>query len=1122
VFEHPNGIYAEFDASDERQSPTLGTVRLWDFTKADPRFQSEQGRSEIAGREQEVIAYLQDRCDRCDEVIIGGKTRDPNFGVHYWEVYDRRRRLLRLRDFLTFQPNEITQADRIELARQLLAALNALHLAEASHLDLGSHSIWIQRPSTVRLSHLMAASYPQIKSLGTDRYQFLATGRLPEDEFGDKASPKRRDVFLAAMAVHNLLFGIAPGASSGCPEWNAAADADVQFPELHGWFETALGWDPATRFASAGDALAAFNAAIASQPGSAEVLEGLERHRSGSVRSQMQLFQLYPPLDVIRDDETGALWRSHKDGSDVLVKMWKRSAWVDQQREGPRILDFLNQVKELAISAPSGCARVLDGIWLGDAIVMIQEWQDKPDLERLLRDNPEDLDEEARLALLSALTNNVADLHINGLAHGDLKPANILVDPKAPEDPVIVDLIDFTAAEDGEQVTTKYAPEVGDRYERDCYAVTVIAEEMLVDCCSGRALRVHDAIAKVRTSIPPNATLLPLVDAFAAAEPHQEEQSVVSLVSPFMSTGVILPDEGRYFLRRAPYRRALVIRGACEEIEIEVNADGIPIQATRRPLEQARIRFLTRFEFDHLEVKIVIENGPVTDLSSIKPILDRSSVIEALAPMAPLTSDTDPTDAPQDEQEAAPGEPPEDDLIEAIAAAPPPTGLVDVAQLWAALVDTEEELITYGQATEDSAFDRATSRHKLHFDLATGSFDYNRRDRVRVEKADNKGHWRSVAYLDLQKSRPDSLFLESVRPQRKGDAPLVQGGDELRFISHFEETSLDRRQAAVKRIIARASRTRDLIDIMDPRKATRPQFISNVIEPETLQQRYGLNEQQASALSAVLATRPFALVQGPPGTGKTVFIAALVHAALTHGFARNVLLASQAHEAVNNAAEAVLKQFAHAGEVPSILRVGNESVVSDRLLPFHVERVEQLQKDRFRAEMRERLAIASKGLGISEEVGAILTHVELAIRPVATRLANIGAEDNVEQRSVALRETIRLQLAQIGVDEAIAFEALPETIVSDVVNSYLKHLPHSDRPSADRVARFQDVAALGRDFVGAVSTEQRSLETFLAGTRQIVAGTCVGLGRSALGLTSIPLALIAFSVDKVLNRWRRA
>src|SRR3546814_15029560 len=81
VFEHPNGVYAEFEASDERQSATLGILRLWDFTKAETRFQTEAGRSEIAGREQEVVAYLQDRSDDCENVIRSEERRVGKEGV---------------------------------------------------------------------------------------------------------------------------------------------------------------------------------------------------------------------------------------------------------------------------------------------------------------------------------------------------------------------------------------------------------------------------------------------------------------------------------------------------------------------------------------------------------------------------------------------------------------------------------------------------------------------------------------------------------------------------------------------------------------------------------------------------------------------------------------------------------------------------------------------------------------------------------------------------------------------------------------------------------------------------------------------------------------------------------
>src|SRR3546814_1810766 len=109
----------------------------------------------------------------------------------------------------------------------------------------------------------------------------------------------------------------------------------------------------------------------------------------------------------------------------------------------------------------------------------------------------------------------------------------------------------------------------------------------------------------------------------------------------------------------------------------------------------------------------------------------------------------------------------------------------------------------------------------------------------------------------------------------------------------MEQKSLNRIQVTVKRIVGRASRTRDLIQILDPRTPAIPRMLVDRIPAERLKEQYGLNDRQADALSAVLATRPLALTQGPPGTGKTVFIAALVHAALTYGLARNVLLASQ-------------------------------------------------------------------------------------------------------------------------------------------------------------------------------------------------------------------------------------
>ena len=133
-----------------------------------------------------------------------------------------------------------------------------------------------------------------------------------------------------------------------------------------------------------------------------------------------------------------------------------------------------------------------------------------------------------------------------------------------------------------------------------------------------------------------------------------------------------------------------------------------------------------------------------------------------------------------------------------------------------------------------------------------------------------------------------------------------------------------------------------------------------------------------------------------------------------HGLARNILLASQSHEAVNNAAEAVLKLFAGDDGAPSILRVGNESVVSDRLMPFHTDQLEQLYKDRFRAETRERLQAAGKTLGLPDVVLEATIFVETTLRPVAERLVELQtATDPDPARVASLQATLETQIAQM-------------------------------------------------------------------------------------------------------------
>jgi len=90
--------------------------------------------------------------------------------------------------------------------------------------------------------------------------------------------------------------------------------------------------------------------------------------------------------------------------------MWKRHAWGDQNRDGPRILDFLNRALELQLSPPPGCAAIRDVLWLGDAIVLVQEWIEGENLASNLASRSEVWrDQQFSLTFLARLVETVTE-----------------------------------------------------------------------------------------------------------------------------------------------------------------------------------------------------------------------------------------------------------------------------------------------------------------------------------------------------------------------------------------------------------------------------------------------------------------------------------------------------------------------------------------------------------------------------------------------------------------------------------------------------------------------------------------------------------------------------------------
>lgn len=1096
-YRHPLGLYSEYDVEDG-QAKAVGLLRRWDFTKAEVRFQTEAARQEIAGRERAVLAWLSDRHASCESAFLQPRAEDADVGVEYWEVFDRRRRLKRLSDFVRSPQWQGSSVPHAELVRQVLAHVATLHSLGAAHLNIGAHSVWLEAPSTVRLSHLMAASLPEIRTLGERRYQFLSSCVLPEDAMGAPSTPSRRDVFLLGCVAHEILFGVPPAsdASNEPPNWHETIDADRLYPETYAWFERALSWDPAVRFESAAAMLAVFNSATSTTRTSHSVISGLEAFRTMS--SQRALLREFPEHQDIFDDPRIAIWKSADADEAVIVKLWKREGWGDQTKELPRILAFLEAAREQILEPVLGFARVKRAIWLGDAIVLVSKYEDGHRLDEVIRECkwPKLAD---RGAFCLKLVQVVTLAHERNIGHGDIKPENIVVgvDECGGYVPVLVDCLDFSPSDDGERTSPAYVPPTGGKFERDRFAVSKVAEEIMTsgEMSAQDAADLREVLANVRRGPPENGTLGPLRDALERmCHPAPYSDRKIAIVLSKDSAREFLSDEGKISFRKSKDGAVLFVRGAFEQLEFQIDGSGRPRKGRRQQLEQKRIT--ERFEVS-LPLTVKIADGAFEELSDLEDLLKDPALVNVVgAHSADAAHDHESTsdDASNGDNEAeSDAEAEEQDDSEMSAPE------VDIPDLWRRLISIESDLRVEGIALGDSAYRRGLGRHVIPFQLERGVLDFDRDDVVLVTRTETSARTTRLGTLDIGRSTSELLVVDSGRMWRAQDV-IARDGQRLQFSSHYEQTSFSRRKNALERVLARASRVRGLVDIFDPRSGVEPSDSEHQVDQLALAERYGFNESQLRAFEKIVRTRPVGLLQGPPGTGKTRFIAALIHYSIINGLAKNVLLASQSHEAVNGAAEALLKLFERS-QSPSLLRVGHEGDVSEMLQPFHVAQAEAMLRDRFRSRYAEKLEMVGESLGIPNELVRPLSHIETAIVPVADRVRQgLGDSD----RDDALLQTLESMIRSLGLSMDDGGE------IDEIFCRRLSHALAEEYgfENASAVGRFCDAALLGRDFMNSVSSSRRNFEAFLAGTRQVVVGTCVGLGRSSLGLTATPFDLV--------------
>ena len=84
-----------------------------------------------------------------------------------------------------------------------------------------------------------------------------------------------------------------------------------------------------------------------------------------------------------------------------------------------------------------------------------------------------------------------------------------------------------------------------------------------------------------------------------------------------------------------------------------------------------------------------------------------------------------------------------------------------IPELWRSMVDIEASLANEARAVGPSSLRRDNGVHAVPIELMRGHFEFDKRDRVNVERLGNDGRWRRIGILDLARSSAEFIHIEA-------------------------------------------------------------------------------------------------------------------------------------------------------------------------------------------------------------------------------------------------------------------------------------------------------------------------------------------------------------------------
>ena len=1105
IFSHPKHIYQEYLAQTEnKKHQDQALLRRWNFTKINrSEAQTPDGRYRLVSREYDVLNHIKLQNKDLYHSCLNYKST-PQKGeitaehIDLFELFPQQKRF---DQFVGgYNGENLSTERRLGLVQLLLDKFAQLHKVGIAHRDLGNHSIWLSADDKITLSGFATAYFSSEETVGDIREILEVSGDLAKPHFplsdGIKLTPYQYDVRSLAVLAWHIIQAKRISPVSLDEMKNKLADEIAWYAEI---LRTALSDTP---FESAVDFLDKFNQAKPEQ----------------AVDFSFDFTKLEPFTHDInhsrayREDDDFILETSEKEvyrSNGLLVKAWLNADPQNDNSKARVVLNWLENMAKLASLSPDylpkirefGIAKKSGCLFAASDFIDGHTWQDICKL---------DLSDEQKQVLIHQFIQNIEHLHSLGFTHGDLKPDNVLVtidDDSAQLH--ILDILDFSSNGQS-QFNTEYSPEFDHTTEkqRDNFAVMKMACELL----GVEWNRSSESFAEVAEVIQQEysdsqTAFISLVRFKEALNPKPSTLMIDITVSGRESFPpiAIYPENGELFVQFEKNKQGDVLVQFIGLGGVLKAFYSVKDKQFTHALAPINRDYISKRDKDNsvmsLTLGLNITYGSYSEMTTLNHSLKTNEqFIHTINQFITKHISKQPEEEHIEEFEVL-----ETEIVDAEIAVPFIEQRPSIQKLWQAILDTETEALPSITASE--ALQKTENGVcYIPYDGEISPLDQFKRDEVveAIGKSEDGEKTFKYGEVDIEQSQLNELHLKP--KSLRNSASNIQADTPIYLQSKQNKASYTRRKNALQRILDGESAIKNLTDYFDEYCILPSEKYDIHISNEEFkrydqpEKNVSLNEAQRIAFQRLIANGPLSLLQGPPGTGKTEFIAAFVHYLFDVQKVRNILLVSQSHEAVNTAAERIRKHCQRLETDLQLVRFSNREIADSEILEdvFSPNLVGQ-KRAQLNVNKISNICQLGRSIGLPEsylrERAELAFDIGVQIRRYQ-KFVKSSKDETVDEDEKRLRKKLEKSIKEQA--QAMGLCELVE--IDEILPKFISELDHKHNIQPIENIQAGKLIDLTQDMLEALSNERTNYDEFLARSRQLVIGTCVGIGQRHIGI----------------------